>query len=275
MRLDRTLHARGLARSRSHAQQLIDAGAVSVDGRTAVKPSLAVSDDALIEVDQEQGHFVSRAAFKLLGALDACQPLGLDVGGAQALDAGASTGGFTQVLLERGVAHVIAVDVGHGQLAPALGDDARVESRERVNVKDLDAGSPGAGVSLVVGDLSFISLTHVIPALVRFAAEDADFVLMVKPQFEVGRGALSSRGVVTDLAKRRQAVLAVAQAMIDVGLTIHHVERSDLPGPQGNEEFFVWASGSWQGRDQEHEMRPMLSGNALKSHIAQEVNGTA
>ncbi|MFW2514074.1 TlyA family RNA methyltransferase [Demequina sp. SO4-13] len=275
MRLDRALHARGLARSRSHAQELIAAGAVTVDGTVAVKPAQPVHEESRLAVAPDAGHYVSRAAHKLIGALDECARHGLVVEGKRALDAGASTGGFTQVLLERGAAHVLAVDVGHGQLAPSIAAEPRVSVREGVNVRDLDASSTGAGVDLVVADLSFIPLPLVIPALVDFAGPGADHVLMVKPQFEVGRGRLSARGVVTDPAARASAVRGVAQAMADAGLTVHRVARSTLPGPQGNVEFFVWGSYLWQARHDDAHTRPVLEGETLEGAIAREVKGEA
>ncbi|WP_061961979.1 TlyA family RNA methyltransferase [Demequina flava] len=271
MRLDRALHVRGLARSRSHAQQLIDAGVVSVAGRTLLKASTTVTDDIAIVIDESEAHYVSRAAHKLLGALDVCEPLGLKVAGASALDAGASTGGFTQVLLERSVARVLAVDVGHGQLVPEIAQDPRVDAREGINVRDLTASSEGAGVDLVVADLSFISLTHVIAPLADFAGPASDFVLMVKPQFEVGRSKLSSRGVVTDPRDRVAAVTQVANEMRAQGLSLHHIARSQLPGPQGNHEFFVWGSQAWQASDSRGGTRPVLNDIDLKVQIKQEV----
>ncbi|WP_297081746.1 TlyA family RNA methyltransferase [uncultured Demequina sp.] len=270
MRLDRALHARGLARSRSHAQELIARGAVTVDGAAATRPAQAVDDATVLAVSDDAARYVSRAAHKLISALDACEPLGLDVAGVRALDAGASTGGFTQVLLERGAAHIDAVDVGHDQLAPELRNDDRVAVFEGVNVRDLAPGSPGTGAELVVADLSFISLTLAVPALVRTVAATADYVLMVKPQFEVGRGRLSARGVVTDRKARAEAVANVAACMEREGLTIHHVARSALPGPHGNVEFFVWASGAWQASG-EKAARPVLHGEALAARIAHEV----
>lgn len=272
MRLDRALAARGLARSRSHAQELIASGAVTVDGAPASRAAQEVGDDSLIDVTGDATHYVSRAAHKLIGALDACALLGLDVAGRSALDAGASTGGFTQVLLERGAPHVVALDVGHDQLSSQLREDPRVTVVEGFNVRDLVPGGPGDGAELVVADLSFISLTLVIEPLVRTAAADADVLLMVKPQFEVGRSRLSGRGVVTDPAARADAVRAVAHAMTDAGLSLHHVARSALPGPQGNVEFFVWGSGAWQARGHRSE-RPVLDGDALEAAIAREVEG--
>lgn len=271
MRLDRALHARGLARSRSHAQELIAAGAVSVDGKTAAKSSQDVAESADVAVTGDSAHYVSRAAHKLISALDVCAADGLSVAGRRALDAGASTGGFTQVLLERGAAHVLALDVGHGQLAPQIRDHPRVSAREGVNVRDLAHTSPGAGVELVVADLSFIALPLVIEPLVEFAGSPSDFLLMVKPQFEVGKGRLSARGVVTDPGARAAAVSGVAHAMSQAGLSIHQVARSALPGPQGNVEYFVWGSQAWQASDLEAPARPLLSGDALERAILREV----
>ena len=249
MRLDRALVERGLARSRAHAHELVEAGHVSVDGNPAAKPALEVSDASEITLASTAGaHYVSRAAFKLLGSLDACEPLGLDVHGKDALDAGASTGGFTQVLLERGVRHVTAIDVGHGQLAPSIASDPRVTSVEGLNVRDVMPDSPGAGAAVVVADLSFISLTYAIGPLIGLASPSADFVLMVKPQFEVGKQALGAGGVVRDPGQRADAVAGVVAHMRGSGLTIHNIEPSVLAGPAGNQEFFVWGSGSWQAR---------------------------
>lgn len=274
MRLDRALHARGLARSRSHAQELIATGAVIVNGTVASKAAHDVSDDADLAVTGNSAHYVSRAAHKLISALDTCADDGLTVAGRRALDAGASTGGFTQVLLERGAAHVLAVDVGHGQLAPHISDDPRVTSREGINVRDLTAHSEGAGVDLVVADLSFIALPLVIEPLAAFAGEGSDFLLMVKPQFEVGKGRLSARGVVTDPKARASAVSTVAQAMSQAGLSIHRVARSGLPGPQGNVEYFVWGSQAWQASGNDVPARPLLSGDALERAISREVGVT-
>lgn len=273
MRLDRALHARGLTRSRSHAQELIAAGVVTVNGVLARKPSATVQEDAVLEINGDTAHYVSRAAHKLIGALDTCAEHGLTVDGMRALDAGASTGGFTQVLLERGVAHVLAVDVGHDQLVSELRDHPQVTSHEGVNVRELTANSPGAGVDLVVADLSFIALPLVIGPLVAFAGDHADFILMVKPQFEVGKGGLSARGVVTDPGARASAVRGVADAMSQAGLTIHRVVRSPLPGPQGNVEFFIWGSRAWQARSHRAHSRPELDGETLEQAIAHESNG--
>jgi 23S rRNA (cytidine1920-2'-O)/16S rRNA (cytidine1409-2'-O)-methyltransferase len=273
MRLDRAVVDRGLARSRTHAQSLIVAGAIAVNGAVVTKASFSVGDIAHVSAVGHTDHYVSRAAHKLLGALDACEPHGLVIEGRTALDAGASTGGFTQVLLERGVASVIAADVGHGQISAAIAADPRVTVVEGMNVRDLNADMAGSGVELVVADLSFISLTVVIPALVSFAGPHADFLLMVKPQFEVGRERLGKGGVVTDPKDRADAVAGVVAAMLGEGLTIHHISRSQLPGPHGNVEFFVWGSRAWQARTVtgREKSRPALNSAAIKAAIDLEV----
>jgi 23S rRNA (cytidine1920-2'-O)/16S rRNA (cytidine1409-2'-O)-methyltransferase len=272
MRLDRAVYARGLARSRSHAQELISQGSVLVDGEPETKPSRVVADAVAIALVGAEDHYVSRAAHKLIGALDAFGALGLDVVGRRVLDAGASTGGFTQVLLERGVSHVTAVDVGHGQLSPVVASDARVEVVEGLNVRDMEQGSPGTGADLVVADLSFISLTLVIHALRTVAADDADFLLMVKPQFEVGKRGLDKHGVVVSPVLRAQAVTAVCESAQREGLVVRAFERSPLPGPSGNVEFFVWVSQAWQARGAAQER--VLAGHALSAKIAEIVEGS-
>jgi len=264
MRLDRAVHARALARSRSHAQSLIAAGDVLVDGHVETKPSRDVTSAHVIELTSATSHYVSRAAHKLAGALSAFGPE-LQVAGRRALDAGASTGGFTQVLLEYGVTQVTAIDVGHGQLAAPVRDDPRVDAIEGMNVRDLTDTSPGAGAQVVVADLSFISLTRVIGALVRCAADDADFVLLIKPQFELDRSALDKHGVVAKPAARLQAVRTVCAALTDEGLDIVALAPSVLPGPSGNVEFFVWARRTWQARSA--AASPGLRGQALDAAI--------
>lgn len=272
MRLDRAVYARGLARSRSHAQELISQGAVLVDGEPETKPSRIVADGVAIALAGAEDHYVSRAAHKLIGALDAFGALGLDVAGRRALDAGASTGGFTQVLLERGVSHVTAVDVGHGQMSPVVAADPRVDVVEGLNVRDMEQGSPGSGADLVVADLSFISLTLVIHALRTVAADHADLLLMVKPQFEVGKNGLDKHGVVVSSALHARAVTAVCESAQREGLVVRAIERSPLPGPSGNVEFFVWVSQSWQARGAAQER--VLAGHALSAKIAELVEGS-
>jgi len=241
-RLDVELVRRGLARSRRHAGELIVAGRVAVEGRLASRPSTPVAEDREVSVvpDADDPGYASRAGHKLGGVLDLLGPAGPVVSGRDCLDAGASTGGFTDVLLRRGARRVVAVDVGHGQMVADLRADPRVELREGVNVRDLRAGDVEPAPGLVVADLSFISLTLVLPALVAVAAPDADLLVMVKPQFEVGRERLGSGGVVRDPALRAQAVLGVAHAAAGLGLTVRDVARSPLPGPSGNVEFFLW-----------------------------------
>jgi 23S rRNA (cytidine1920-2'-O)/16S rRNA (cytidine1409-2'-O)-methyltransferase len=241
-RLDAELVRRGLARSRQHADEIVAAGRVSVGGTTATKAATQVDPAVAIVVatDELDPGYASRGAHKLVGALDAFEPLGLVVAGRRALDAGASTGGFTDVLLRRGVEHVVAVDVGYGQLVWALQTDERVTVLDRTNIRDLTPEALACIPDLVVGDLSFISLRLVLEALVRCSAPDADLVLMVKPQFEVGRERLGSGGVVRDPALRAETVLSVAGAARALGLGTRGVVASPLPGPSGNVEYFLW-----------------------------------
>ena len=238
-RLDAELVRRGLARSREQAGELVAAGLVTVAGQRAGKAATQVSRDVPITIaDSGDPGYVSRGGHKLAGALAAFGPGGLTVAGRDCLDAGASTGGFTDVLLRAGAAHVVAADVGYGQLAWSLRTDPRVTVLDRVNVRTLDGVSPVPG--LVVADLSFISLTLVLPALVACAAPDADFVLLVKPQFEVGKGRVGAGGVVRDPADRADAVRQVAAAAAQLGLGVRGVTASPLPGPAGNVEYFLW-----------------------------------
>jgi 23S rRNA (cytidine1920-2'-O)/16S rRNA (cytidine1409-2'-O)-methyltransferase len=245
-RLDAELVRRGLARSRDHAGELIAAGRVSVAGVVASKAATGVGTDVALEVhgdEPDERRWVSRGAHKLLGALAAFQtggPDGLTVAGRRCLDVGASTGGFTEVLLAGGAAHVVAVDVGYGQLAWRLRTDERVLVRERTNARSLTPDAIGGPVDLVVADLSFISLRLVLPALTACVTADADLVPMVKPQFEVGRGRLGAGGVVRDAEVRSDAVLAVVAAARELGLGLRGAVASPLPGPSGNVEYFVW-----------------------------------
>jgi 23S rRNA (cytidine1920-2'-O)/16S rRNA (cytidine1409-2'-O)-methyltransferase len=233
---------RGLARSREHAAELVRAGRVLVGGTVATKPATGVGLDAALVVTEtvDEPQYVSRGAHKLAGALDAFGPAGLAVEGRRALDAGASTGGFTDVLLGRGVAAVAAVDVGYGQLAWSLQQDPRVTVLDRTNVKELSPDDLPFAPDLVVADLSFISLTKVLPAMRNVSRPDADFVVMVKPQFEVGREALGKGGVVREADLRVDAVLTVAAAADELGLGVVDVCASPLPGPSGNVEYFLW-----------------------------------
>ncbi|MEV8426870.1 TlyA family RNA methyltransferase [Streptomyces niveus] len=242
-RLDAELVRRKLARSREHATQLIAAGRVTVGGTTATKPATQVEKSAAVVVAEDGGDpgYVSRGGHKLAGALAAFVPQGLRVEGRRALDAGASTGGFTDVLLRAGVRHVVAVDVGYGQLAWSLQSDERVTVKDRTNVRELTLEIiEGEPVDLIVGDLSFIPLGLVLPALARCAAPDADLVLMVKPQFEVGKERLGSGGVVRSPELRAEAVRTVAGKAAELGLGTRGVTASPLPGPAGNVEYFLW-----------------------------------
>jgi 23S rRNA (cytidine1920-2'-O)/16S rRNA (cytidine1409-2'-O)-methyltransferase len=242
LRLDAELVRRGLARSREHASELITAGRVRVNKAVATKPATGVTTDAdlVVREDPDSPDYASRGAHKLLGALAAFTPLGLSVEGRRALDAGASTGGFTDVLLRSGAAEVVAVDVGYGQLVWALRNDPRVRVHDRTNIREIDVEAIGGPVDLVVGDLSFISLALVLDALIGVTRSDGDLVLMVKPQFEVGKERLGKGGVVRDLGHRADAVEAVAQAAAGRGWGARAVTTSPLPGPAGNVEFFLW-----------------------------------
>lgn len=251
-RLDAALAARGLARSRTHAATLIAAGAVSVDGRPVVKPSTRVESDALIEVASDD-HYVSRAAHKLLAALDAWP---IDVAGRTALDMGASTGGFTQVLRERGADPVIAVDVGHGQLAEQIRADEHVVAVEGFNVRSMTRESLTAATGIaraprvVTGDLSFISLGLVLPAVRETMDAEADVVLLIKPQFEVGRAAVRG-GLVTDGPTRADAVAGVLWEAWDLGLGTRGVLSSPIAGTHGNAEFLAWFRAGAEGNPTE------------------------
>jgi 23S rRNA (cytidine1920-2'-O)/16S rRNA (cytidine1409-2'-O)-methyltransferase len=252
--VDAALVRDGLARSRRHAAELIAAGRVTVAGRPVRRPSTGLADGEVLSVAagaSGEPDYASRGAHKLVGALEAFR---VDPAGRDCLDAGASTGGFTDVLLRRGARHVVAVDVGHDQLVERLRTDPRVDSREGVNVRALVAGDVVPVPSLVVADLSFISLTLVLPALAAVAAPGADLLLMVKPQFEVGRERLGSSGVVRSVEQRAQAVLGVARCARDLGLTVAGAAVSPLPGPSGNVEFFLHlrvpaAAGAAAGTD--------------------------
>lgn len=242
LRLDAELVRRGLARSREHASELIGAGRVLVAGNVAAKPATGVGTDVALQVRDDPGRpdYVSRGGHKLAGALEAFLPLGLVVRGRRCLDAGASTGGFTDVLLRQGAAEVVAVDVGYGQLAWSLRSDERVSVHDRTNIRELDADRIGGEVDLVVGDLSFISLELVLDPLLTLTRPDGDLALMVKPQFEVGKGKVGKGGVVRDPELRTAAVEAVAGAALSRGWGARAVITSPLPGPSGNIEYFLW-----------------------------------
>ena len=242
LRLDAELVRRGAARSREHASELIAAGRVTVNGGAAHKPATGVTVDADIVVreDPDRPDYVSRGGHKLAGALADFAEHGLSVSGRRCLDAGASTGGFTDVLLRAGAVEVVAVDVGYGQLAWSLRQDPRVRVHDRTNIRDVTPELVGGPVDLVVGDLSFISLELVLDALLGVTEPDGDLALMVKPQFEVGKDRLGRGGVVREPALRVEAVEKIVAAADRRGWGAVAGTVSSLPGPAGNVEFFVW-----------------------------------
>lgn len=242
IRLDVALVRAGLAPSRTYAQELIRKGLVRVGGATAAKASQKVSDQAAIGVDEDDG-YASRGAYKLESALAALGQDAPRITGRRVLDAGASTGGFTDVVLRHGAAEVVAVDVGHGQLIDRLARDPRVEVRDGLNIRYLEPSDVAPAADLVVGDLSFISLTLVIPALSRCVRTDGHWLLMVKPQFEVGPRAVGSGGVVRDVASHAQAIENVLTTAHKAGLQPWAVAPSQFPGPAGNIEYFIAMGG--------------------------------
>ncbi len=240
-RLDAELVRRKIARSREQAQTWIKEGKVIVGGFPATKPATVVEPDVSIKVDvAEEDEWASRGAHKLLSALEAFGPQGLDVAGKVALDAGASTGGFTDVLLKRGAREVIAVDVGYGQLIWRLQNDPRVRVLDRTNIRNLTLEQIGQPAELMVGDLSFISLKLVLPAIAACLAPGADLLPMVKPQFEVGKDRLGHGGVVRSNELRAEVTADVAAYAQSLGLSVKGVTASGLPGPSGNVEYFLW-----------------------------------
>ena len=255
-RLDSEIVRRGLARSRESAQELIENGKVLVSGIPATKAATQVDAETSIVVTVEGPGFVSRGGHKLSGALKAIP--GIVVQGKRALDAGASTGGFTEVLLQHGAREVVAMDVGYGQLAWSLQQDPRVIVKDRLNIRDARLSDIGSPVELIVADLSFISLRTVLPALIGLGTQSCDYLLMVKPQFEVGREKLGAGGVVREAALRFEAIRAVADTAFSLGLGACGIVASSLPGPSGNVEYFLWLK---QGA-------PALADEALNIAIA-------
>ena len=241
LRLDAELVRRGLARSREHAAEMIAAKRVKVAGAVATKPATGVTTDVALVVseDPDRPDYVSRGGHKLAGALEVFGRLGLSVAGRRCLDAGASTGGFTDVLLRAGAAEVVAVDVGYGQLAWSLQSDERVTVHDRTNIRELTPDLVGL-VDVVVGDLSFISLSLVLDSLIGVTREDGDLALMVKPHCVVGMDRVGKGGVVRDLDLRAEAVVGVAAQAARRGWGARAVTSSPLPGPSGNVEFFLW-----------------------------------
>ena len=238
-RLDALLVERGLAPSRERARALVIAGTVRVNGRTVSKPGTTVDSTAIVTVDVPDHPYVGRGALKLAHALDT---FGVPVQGRRALDIGASTGGFTQVLLERGAATVVALDVGHGQLDWTLRNDPRVVVRERLNARTLTADQLPANarpIDLVTIDVSFISLRHILPVLPPLLAPDADVIALVKPQFEAGRGEVGKGGIVRDETVHARVVQEVTASARALGLTRAGFTESPITGMEGNREFFI------------------------------------
>jgi 23S rRNA (cytidine1920-2'-O)/16S rRNA (cytidine1409-2'-O)-methyltransferase len=238
VRLDTLLARRGLFESRARAAASVMAGEVRLGpaGDRAAKPGQLVHDDVSVAVD-ERPRFVSRGGTKLANALAAT---GVDPAGRHCLDVGASTGGFTDCLLQAGAAHVVALDVAYGELSWSLRTDERVTVLERTNARAITPGDLPYTPDLVVADLSFISLAKVLPAVLACAATRFDALAMVKPQFEIGRGRVGKGGVVRDPAHRREALVAVAGAGRAAGAAVMGFASSRLPGPKGNRETFVW-----------------------------------
>jgi len=239
-RIDAVLAERGLFPSRSAAAGAVRAGEVRVgeDGPVALRPSQLVEPEANLVVDAGP-RFVSRGGTKLENALDA---LGIDVAGRDCLDVGASTGGFTDCLLQRGAPRVAAVDVAYGQIDARLREDPRVTVIERLNARAMEPADLPFAPRFATVDVSFISLTKVLPAVARCLVPGGEVLAMVKPQFELGRERVG-RGVVRDDGDRREAILAVAEAARGLGLTVRGFAPSGLPGPKGNRETFVWCGG--------------------------------
>ena len=251
-RLDAELVRRGLASDRAAARAAVDAGTVRVDGAVAMKVTTMVADDTPVELLEAPRRYVSRGGTKLAAALDR---FAIDPEGRHGLDAGASTGGFTDVLLRRGAAHVVAVDVGYGQLGWEIRTDPRVTVLERTNVRDLGREDLPYAPDLVVADLSFISLRRVVPVLERLATRDATFVLLVKPQFEAGKDDVGPGGVVRDAAVWRRTLEGVISAAGNAGLAAAGVMASPITGPAGNVEFLLHLARDAGGADVDAALR--------------------
>jgi len=239
-RLDVELVARGLARSRGQAHDLVKAGSVLLDGSPAKKVATSVHAGQSIELAAGVEGWVSRAAYKLVAALEVFGPGGLSVADKRCFDVGAAAGGFTQVLLRQGAREVVALDVGHDQLAEELVGDPRVIERSGLNIREARAGDLGGPAELLVGDLSFISLRLVLPVLRDLVEPTGDLVLLVKPQFEVGRERLGKGGVVRSSANRANVIEEVVAAATTAGLTAKALCRSPIRGATGNAEYLLW-----------------------------------
>ncbi|PLS30557.1 ribosomal RNA large subunit methyltransferase J [Bifidobacterium margollesii] len=239
-RLDAELVERSLVQSRSRAQRLIRDGRVMVDGVVVMKPSASVTAASHIDVDLGED-YVSRGAYKLVGAFDVFGPQGLaNPRGLRCLDIGASTGGFTEVLLRRGASQVVALDVGHGQLAPRIADDVRVTDMSGVNIRDIHVEDLPYRPEMIVSDVSFISLTYVIPVIARIIAPESPIILLVKPQFEVGRGHLGKNGIVEHEEARRSALTKVISCAEAQGFVVRGTADSPISGTHGNHEYLLW-----------------------------------
>lgn len=237
-RIDALLADRGLFPSREQARAAVLAGEVRVNGQVVLKAGHPVDESAEIEVE-ERPRYVSRGGEKLAGALS---DFGLDVAGRRAIDVGASTGGFTDCLLQAGAEHVVALDVGYGQLAWKLRTDERVTVIERTNVRNVDPVELGAPFDLVVCDVSFISLRTVLPHIAPLLSGDGDLLALVKPQFEAGKGRVGKRGVVRDAATHEEVLDGTVAALEEQGMVARGLSFSPIKGPEGNIEFWVWAS---------------------------------
>ena len=234
--MDQALVDRGLAPTRSRAKEWIESGRVSVGGKTASKPSVAVDENDLIEVELPEHQWVSRGAHKIIAALKA---FGVDPTGRVALDVGASTGGFTEVLLSRGAQKIYAIDVGHGQLDPRLKQDPRVINVEKYHARNFDPADFDSPASLLVMDVSFISIRLVIPAVMRGLVSGADLLVLFKPQFEVGREHLGSGGIVRDIKVRENALRQVIEWSRDLSLVHCGDIESPVIGGDGNHEYLI------------------------------------
>ena len=240
-RIDSELVRRGLAKSRSAAAQMIEDGRVKLDGQVVVKPARQMDPaQAIVVEESDDPEYVSRGAHKLAGALDALGDKAPLIEGRRALDAGASTGGFTDVLLRRGAASVVAVDVGYGQLAWKLQSDPRVEVHDRTNVRTLDPASVAPAHELVVGDMSFISLCRVLPNLKRLLADNFnEMICLIKPQFEAGKEFVEKGGVVRDKSVHAQVIKNVIDCSHDLGYGVLGLTFSSIKGPKGNIEYLI------------------------------------
>ncbi|MDK8363300.1 TlyA family RNA methyltransferase [Corynebacterium sp. UMB10119B.1] len=264
-RLDAELVRRKIARSREQARTWIIEGRVEVGGFPAKKPATVVEPDVSIKVDVDNtDDWASRGAHKLLGALEHFEKLGFTVKDRTVIDAGASTGGFTDVLLRRGVRRVFAVDVGYGQLLWRLQNDPRVTVMDRVNIRSLTADMLSESANCMVGDLSFISLKLVLPALVAALEDEADLLPMVKPQFEVGKDRVGHGGVVRSAELRREAVVDVALFAQSLGLEVKSMVASPLPGPSGNVEYFLWLRKTANAQEQSVEAVEEMATQAVQ-----------